>query len=283
MSMLSRLIGRLLHVGGHSVSYCGVLIIALLPRQRWYSALWRISRVQAVLMWPILHFTSYRIDPRRPVPVAWILNYWISRLVSAKGAFPIPIRVKGSELISNLFRNPTGVALCSAHLPLLDACLQALIEIGCPPAAVVAAPGSLIGSWFPVWGRPVLPGIPSGQAVLLKVRTVLRNRGLVAGLVDPYSGNAYSPNLFRVAQLTGSKIIFVVPELRPNGDIDIEFFLPPDPSCQTEQSIRLNLQVLQSRVDRVLRRTPQSETLIASGPVRSLARDPPETSQVIQA
>lgn len=273
MNTLSRPVSYLLLGAGSCVSYCGVRLVALLPRHLWYPALWRISRVQAVLIWPILQFTSYRTDQRRSVPVPWVLKHWISRLISAKGQFPIPIRVTGSELIHNLIRNPTGAAVCSGHVPLLDPCLQALMDMGCPPAGVIAMPDGLIDLRFPVWSKPALPGIPSGPAVLLKVRTVLRNGGFIAALVDLDFGKAYSPNLLRLIRLTGAKVVFVIPELRPNGDIEVEFFLPPDPSCQTEQSIRQNLQVLQSRVDRVLRRTPPSEKPIAA--VSSVARDPP--------
>lgn len=281
MHTFSRVDRRLIRGAGRSVSYCGVRLIALLPRRWWYPALWRISRVQAVLMRPIIRCTSYRSDHKRAVPVAWILNYWISRLASARGAFTMPIRVKGSELIRDLFRNPTGAAVCSAHVPLLDLCLQSLMDMGCPPAAVIAGPKVLVDSWFPVLGKPALPGLPMDLGVLLKVRTVLRNGGFVAALVDLDVGT-YSPNLFRVVRLTGAKVVFVIPELRPNGDIDVEFFLPPDPSCQSEQSIDLNLQVLGSRIDRVLRLTPQSEKPKAAVPVRSDARDPPDTAKVIR-
>jgi len=273
VNTLSPWVGRLLHRAGRFVSYCGVQVVALLPRNWWYPVLWRISRAQAVFIWPFLQFTSYRFDNRRCVPVVWMLNHWIYRLATAKGPFPIPIRIKGSEVIHSLYRNPTGGVLCSAHVPLLDLCLHSLIELGCPPAAVIG--DSELESSFPVWGRLALPGIRSGQAVLLKVRTVLRNGGYVAALVDLNWTKTYSPNLFRVVQLAGAQAVFVIPELRPNGDIDIEFFLPPDPWCQTEQSIGENLEMLQSRVDRLLRRTPQAEDRIRAATARSVARDPP--------
>ena len=273
MSTLARLVGRLLHGTGRSVSYCGVRLIALLPRNWWYPALWQISRLQTSLIWPIHRLTSDWIDRPRSVHAVWVLNYWISRLVSAKGAFPIPIRIEGLDLIHNLIRNPTGTVVCSAHMPLLDACLQSLIERGYPPAAVIANRRILIDSRFPVWGKPALPGLPNGQAVLLKVRSVLRNGGFVAALVDDVTG-AYSPNLFRIVKLAGAKLVFVVPELRPNGDIEVEFFLPPDPSCQTEESIHRNLQVLQARADRILHKPPSEK--VTAAVVGCVARDPPK-------
>lgn len=274
MSTLSRLASCFLHELGRSVSRCGVRAVALLPRDSWYAVLWRISRVQAVLIWPILRFTPYRRDHRRSLPVAWMLNHWISQLVSVKGSFPIPIRIKGRELICPLFCDKAGTVLCSAHMPLLDACLQSLIELAYP-LSVIAAPGALVESKFPVWGKPALPGLPSGPDVLLKVRTVLRNGRAVAALVDDIDSGAYSPNLFRVARLIRAKVLLFVAELHPNGDIEVEFFLPPDPSCLTEQSIFLNLRALESRVDRVFRRTPQSEKSIVAVSINSVGRDPP--------
>jgi hypothetical protein len=277
MKTLSPLVFCLLHRAGRSASYFGVRLIVLLPRRWWYPALWRISRVEAVLIWPILHLGSFRMDHRRSAPLVWILNHWIRRIISVKGEFPIPVRVKGSELIHNLYGSPRGAVVCSGHVPLIDICLQYLMQMGCPPTLTVAAPEAFIESRIPLWGKPALPGVPSGHAVLLKVRTVLRRGGFVAALVDHNSGETYSPNLFRVVQLTGAKVVFTIPELRANGDIDIEFFLPPDPSCQTEESICLNLRVLQSRVDHVLRRTPPPEKPTPPVPVSSIAQSPPDT------
>jgi hypothetical protein len=233
------------------------MIMLLLPERCWYPAIWRISKLQALVVRPLIGLPVLRNDFRRHALGGWLVNTWLKVLASIHPRFPLPIRVKGLETVLAASRNPNGVVICSGHLPLVDLCLPPLVESNCRPT-VVAAYTPEWTDGYPVWGLSErLPIIEMDGLVLVKMRSILRKGGSVAILIDTTSCcKAYSSNTFRLAQTVGAEVVFMVAELRKDGQILVEYLSPPDPYCRSNESMRRNLEALQARVDSILQ-TPK--------------------------
>jgi hypothetical protein len=146
----------------------GVRLVAFLPERLWYSAVFRISVLQAAILRPLIALSPYRKDPRRRVVVAWLLNSWLRQLGKLKKPFPIPIRIEGDESILDASLHPNGLVICSAHLPLIHLVLSSLLIMNRAPTAVVAGEQEMSYGRIPVWGlNKELPGIASDWKVLL--------------------------------------------------------------------------------------------------------------------
>jgi len=194
-----------------------------------------------------------RRDVRGQAVTSWLLDSWLLRLIALRPFCEIPVTTKGGEIVREASRNPQGMLLCSAHLPLVNACLQSLMEMKCCPSAVVAQSSVMPDGRYPVWGhgRPVA-GIAMDGLVLVRVRSVLRRGGSVAILVDNHFCESYSSHVFQLSRAVGAQVVFMIPELQRDGQILIEFSSPPDPLCCSEETIGLNLLALRSKVDGVL-------------------------------
>jgi len=234
-------------------NYGTQLIVRVLPERWWYSALWRICRLLAFVLAPVIRMSPLRRDVRGHAVTSWLLDSWLQRLISARPFCPVPVRIKGGEIVREARGNPQGMLLCSAHLPLVSACLQSLMEMNCCPSAVVAQTSAMPDGRYPVWGfgRPV-QGIATDGLVLVRVRSVLRRGGSVAVLVDNHFCESYSSHVFQLSRAVGAQMVFMIPELQPDGQILVEYSLPPDPLCRSEETIGLNLLALRSKVDGVL-------------------------------
>lgn len=234
------------------------LLVRVLPSRSWYSAMWRVCRLLGFLSAPLVRRSPLRKDARRGVITSWLLDSWLLRLASLHPECPIPVHSRGGEIVSAAARHPRGMLFCSAHLPLSNACLHSLVEINCCPSAVVAEGSLLTGGMYPLWGSGKrIPGIASDGLVLVKVRSVLRKGGSVALLVDDHYCESYSSHVFELSRAVGAQVVFMIPELQPDGRILVEFSSPPDPLCTSEETIGLNLVALRSKVDGVLGRRPQ--------------------------
>lgn len=232
----------------------GRCIATLLPERLWYPIVLRISRLQALLLRPLVALSPYRRDFRRHIIVSWVLNSWLRQLSKLGRPFPIPLRTKGEGTIIDAYRHSNGAIICSVHLPLVHLILRSLAEMNLPPAAVVAGRTEMRNQKIPLWGlEGELPGILPSPTILLRLQRELRRGGAVFALVDTDLGDAIRPNMFRLVQVAKSRAVFAIPELLPNGEILIEYFEPPDPLCLTHPSILANMQALQYQLDRILR------------------------------
>lgn len=233
------------------------LIAFVLPERWWYPVLWRVSRFQAFVLAPFIRFSPARSNTNPSVITTWLLNSWMLRMTSIKCSFPIPIRYKGEEALLEASRNPRGMLLCSAHMPLVEACIRPLLEMNCSKPACVDT--ILMDGEYPVWGSDKrLPGILCDEYVLVRVRSVLRKGGAVALLIDSNFCRTYCANVFQLSRAVGAQVVCAVAELQPDGYILVEYFSPPDPFCTSPDSILLNLQALQTRVDSILQSSPES-------------------------
>jgi hypothetical protein len=249
------------------------LMVRVLPERWWYRALWRICRLLAWVLAPLIRRSPLRRDVRRRAITSWLLDSWLLRMTSVRPSCPIPVRAKGGEIVSEASRNPQGMLLCSAHLPLANACLQSLVEMNCCPSAVVVQSSVLTEGRYRVWGSGRrVPGIASDGLVLVRVRSVLRRGGSVAVLVDNHFCESYSSHVFELSRAVGAQVVFMIPELQPDGQILVEYSLPPDPFCRSEETIGLNLLALRARVDGVLQ--GQSENVpTANAPAAAMGTE----------
>jgi hypothetical protein len=229
------------------------MIVMLLPARCWYPAIWRISKMQAFMVRPLIQLSILRNDFRRHALGGWLVNSWLKRLTSIQPQFPIPIRVKGQETILAASRNPRGMVLCSGHLPLVDACLPPLLDMNCRPTVVVAYSPEWADGSYPVWGvKDRLPIINRDGLVLVKARSTLRKGGAAAILIDTDLCKSYSSNTLRLVRIVGAEVVFMVAELREDVQILVEYFSPPDPFCRNDESIQGNLDSLQARIEGIL-------------------------------
>jgi len=225
----------------------------LVPTSLWYQTALELSRLQALILRPIIGFTPYRRDRRRSVMVAWLLSSWLQQLTRIKRSFPIEIETEGQHQVIEASQHPGGLVICSVHVPLVYAVLHSLVDIGVPPTGVVAGEREKQHGKIPVWGRQVdLPAIPVNQYVLLKVRTILREGGAVFALIDAGFGDSPRRNIFRLIGKVGARAVLAVAALGPTGEIIVEYFDPPDPFCETEESIVANLEFLQAKLNSVV-------------------------------
>ena len=228
------------------------VISHVLPAQWRYWGLLNLCRLQALVLRPLISLSPYRSDVRRHIVVAWVMNSWLQPLTRSRRVFPIPIRSHGNEVVLRASKNRNGMLICSVHLPLVNSILRPLVDMDCPPTAVVS--GDAIGNGkSPVWGlNQGIPVIAPDKNALLRAKTILRKGGSVAALIDPGLGDAYNQNIFRLIGHIGAEVVFATAELQGSGDIVVEYFAPPDPLCSNDVSIVENLQVLKAKIECVL-------------------------------
>jgi hypothetical protein len=223
----------------------------MVPVSHLYRTTYRLSRLQAMILRPLIGLTPYRQDPRQSIMVAWVLNSWLQQLNKVKRAFPIEVKTEGQRVVIDASLHPGGLVICSVHVPLVHAVLHSLIKIGVPPVGVVAGEPEMKHGKIPVWGlQEDLPGIPENQNSLLKMRRILRQGGTVFALIDTETGDSPSHNIFRLIGKAGARAVLATVALRPTGEINVEYSDPPDPFCETEKSIMANAEFLQAKVKR---------------------------------
>jgi hypothetical protein len=244
-------------------AYCYLLvrtIVALFPARLWYRVLYNICFQQGKLLHSALALTPFRRNYRYRIMVSWLTESALWRLIALGRPFPIPIRDKNMKALLDARRDSKAVALCSVHMPLIRLVLRRLVELGLPPTAVVAQEAAINGR-MPVWGMTEsLPGLIADRTVLFKVRTILRQGGLLATLVDANLGDPPNCNVFRLIRSVNARVVFFTTELQRGGEIVVEFFAPPDPLCLSDESVQSNLLELQSKADRILRLPPGRST-----------------------
>ena len=252
-------------------SFATRFIVRALPERLWYPTVFHISRLQTHLFRSIVELTPYRSDPRKRMILGWLMNAWLRELVTFQRPFPIPLRSKGSEIILDAATNPKGMVICSVHLPMVNLIPRSLVDMNRAPTAVVSALSVLRNGKSPLWGlREGLPVINTDGYVLNRARHVLLRGGSVLSLVDTDLHGSLNPNMLCLVRAVEAQLVFAISELQTNGDIQVDYFAPPDPFCRTDQAILSNLQALQARVDRVLQ-SPSQRKIAPVLPIRKIS------------
>jgi hypothetical protein len=251
--------------------YCFLLartVGLIFPERLWYRALHRSCVLHGPFFRLLFALPPFRNDPRRRLIVTWLMQSTLRHLVATGRPFLIPTCDKNVEAFVDALKNPNGVVLCSVHLPFVRLVLRRLVEFGAPPAAVIADEGALTNGRLPVWGMSdSIPGLVADRSVLLKVRNVLRQGGVVATLIDTNLGDPLHCNIFALIQSVGARLVFFTTELQPDGEIMVEFIAPTDPFCLSDESVLSNLLALQSRTARILK-LPSWQPAIAALPFK---------------
>lgn len=247
------------------------VITATLPRRWWYSAAFRLSCAQVMALRPLafLGVYPYRRDirdweKRRRVIQSRMMVRWLDTLGLSGKAFPIPFRMRGEEVFWQAMARGQGLVVGSAHLFLIRCAVLALARM-LPQAETmtVASPNAIEDEAVPLWNQPVrLAAVAIGDSPLLKLRTLLRAGGIAPVLMDRVMGSELDAKILRLVRAVGAQLLLSTVELQSNGEVLIEVFSPPDPDCQTEESIHANLEALRLRRDAILQ--------ISSAPVRPL-------------
>jgi hypothetical protein len=234
-------------------SFVASSIARTLPTRHWYPALLHLTHSLAFGISPLIRLTPYRTDIRRKMVAGWLMDCWLRHFAHYERSFPIPIRIRGVEVVHEGATNPSGMAILSAHLPLANTILRALVEMNHRPTAAISHVDALWNGKVPVWGVPGgVEGLEANKNVLLKARKILREGGSVAAMIDTGLGAPLNVNILRLLGSVEARAIFATAELQPNGDILIEFHTPPDPLCRTDESIVTNLEFFRAKVDRIM-------------------------------
>jgi hypothetical protein len=229
------------------------LIFACVPVYLWYTAAFKITRSLTYskrLLFKILR-PGRKKNFAFTASQGFLLNSVLSILTRRRRPFHIPVRVTGLHLFTG---NTHGVVLCSAHMPLTKVAYRPLVENGIKLSAAISG-GSPASGNIAIWGKTeTIPAIPVGTNVLIKAKNVLCGGGLVTLLIDPYFGAAYSPNMLRLAGKVKARVIFFVTELKSDRYVELTFFNPPCPCCETEAQVQENMQCLYRKVQEILYR-----------------------------
>lgn len=150
------------------------------------------------------------------------LNHFLAVMTHTGKPFPIPIFAQGIEIFRK--PRPNGLILCSTHIPFTKVAVRHLMEHNIKPTLALAADPTLINC-ISIWGiTEKVAAVRTGSHVLQKAKTVLQKGGSVVVLVDKTLGEAYSPNVFRLAEKINSDIIFFDAALQPDGVIKVSFY-----------------------------------------------------------
>jgi hypothetical protein len=225
------------------------LLVTFLPASTWYRCAWLASGVLASLLrW---RFGGGELKPHR-FEQAILLNRLLAFLTRAGQPFPVPWRMEPETrgLMNAATLSGRGVVFCSAHLPLVKVGVRALMESGRTPTAAIAAEPGVDGR-IPIWGLAErLPAFKVKPDVLLRTRTVLRGGGSVLLLVDTIRGD-YSPNIFRLAGVTGATVLFFTTELEGDGCVLVSVFPAPFSACANRAEITGNVLALDREIKRI--------------------------------
>lgn len=223
------------------------LLAAVVPPQHRFRA--------AVLMSRWHGFASSTLGgSKRGFTEAYMREHWLIEL-SRLGAFPVPLRVTGAELLGPSPSDRAGVLMCGTHVPLLRAILRAAIETGHPPSLVLAKPNTMMSGTAmlqPTGLEEGIPAAPPGAEGLLKIRSVLRKNGLAACTLDGALGAPSHPDVLILAGWLGARIVHFTATLAPDGVIDISFHNRVHPFCDSYEAIQANLRAIQEEEVRLL-------------------------------
>lgn len=215
------------------------VVAAIVPRRHWFRVAVLMSR------WHARITCTFRRN-RRGISEAYLREDWLIEL-SRLGPFPVPIRIHGAELLKPTASDHAGVVMCGTHVPLIMVVMRATILAGCKPELVVADPDNMAlenGMLYPTGLREGVPTAHPGPAGLLRIKTILRKRGLVVSTLDGHAGGPSRPDLLVLAGRLGARVVIYRPELAPDGVVDVSFHNAVHPFCDSDEAIEANMQAI---------------------------------------
>ena len=188
----------------------------------------------------------------RALTEAILLDTWIRELTLC-GAFPIPIRTVGTEVLQAA-KEHGRVLFFWQHLPLCSLPLGPILDAMGEASPVVAHPGHVVGDdRFLIPGRKeTAPALSLERPVLTRMRTLLLSGKAVSCLADDFMGGTFSDYALRIAGKTGSRVMLQWAERHPDGSLDVLFRWAPRPECESKEAIAENMEFLRQVRERVL-------------------------------
>lgn len=223
------------------------LLGAVVPSRYWFETAVLMSRWHA-------RITSAMGKGRRGISEAYMRENWLIEFTKL-GSFPIPMQVSGAALLEATASDRGGIVLCGTHVPLIMVVIRAAIQAGCRPDLVVADPNNMRlenNAFQPTGLSEGIPATSPGPSGLLKIRTVLRRRGLVACTLDGDAGGPSHPDLLILAGRLGARIVTFRANLMPNGVVNISFQNAVYPFCDSDEAIEANMRAIQEDERRLL-------------------------------
>ena len=218
---------------------CACIVLFLKP-ESWYHAAYRLYRVTKNLK---VFSKKNKIEVTR----VYILNQILSLLTRTKIPFCIPYTFN-----SNNIKNEKGVLYCTTHIPLIKVAVKAMIENNYLfDGSIAKYPDKDMR--ISIWGlKEGIPAMKADKNVLLKTKTLLKNKAAILLMIDDTATNTYSPNSMKLCRLTGSKVIYGFSKLNKNGIIEVWLEQPPFPFCKTDSEIQENIKELKYKTNQIL-------------------------------
>ncbi len=181
--------------------------------------------------------------------IAYRVNIYLSLLTRLGYAFPINTH---KNIWKGNIYNDCGVIYISVHLPLIKVAIAKLIEDGKDIDAGLSASYSVDGK-MSFWGiTKRIPIIQTGPMSLLRIKSILKNKGSIVMMADTGLYSIIYPNIFHLAAKTNARVMFILAYLNENGVIEINLTEPPHIQFNTEEQIEENITALRMARETIL-------------------------------
>lgn len=221
------------------------LLAAIVPRRHWFRAVILMSEWHARI--------TCAVGKGKPrIREAYLRDDCLIEL-SQFGSFHVPMEVSGAESLQVTEFDPGGIVLCATHIPLIMLVIRAAILTGHKPDLIVAAPHNIrLGNSHiqPTGMSEGVPAVPPGSNALLRIRTILRKKGLIACTLDGHIDGP-SPDLLVLAGRLRARVVIYQTSLTPDGVVNVSFQNAPYPFCDSQEAIEANMRAIQENERRV--------------------------------
>ena len=225
------------------------LIVRFVPRERWFAAAMRFSRLQ----WALSRAIWWRKDIL--LRNALFPDHMLSAL-TRYGAFPIPWRLVGEEYLPGgvLQRNGESVVYCTIHVPLFTLQIHVSHLHRRIPKMVVVFAGNIDqdGTYAIVGTKERWPAMPPGGQTLVKMRRELANGGTAASMLDAYAGGPMRAQLLQFAGRVKANVVFIWTEIAEDGVPVVTYAPAPHLICDTQEKVEANLLALERKRAEIL-------------------------------
>jgi hypothetical protein len=231
-----------------------MLFQLIVPNRFWFSGVLALSRVQAAV-------ARMAGRPKCARYEALLVDRWLWEL-TLRGCFPIKYRVNGAQHLRMPNPGEVGTLYCSFHLPLSSVILRGLLESGVTLQFVIIAShimnmdGNMDGKggWIPTGLDEAIKALPPGPATLLRARTVLRNGGSLATMLDRNFDQPLQPQMMRLAARVRARVVLCWVEMDATDILTVTYMTAPHPVPDTDEKVLANLAVLEDQRERIIGR-----------------------------
>ena len=177
------------------------------------------------------------------------VNIYLSLLTRLGHAFPIKTK---KVIWKENIEKDCGVIFISVHLPLIKVAIAKLIEDGHEINAALSASLTQDGK-MAFWGiTKKVPIIQSGAMSLVKVKSILTNKGSIVMMADAGPLSMIYPNIFHLAAKINARILFLFAYLNEKGVIEITLTEPSHSQISDDKQLEKNITDLREAREEIL-------------------------------